>query len=376
MNKCIYTGKETPEASFNSAEHIFPKCIGGQNCLPRGYVSDETNNIFSKYERQFARENPVVLINRMFYQKVGRKHHKNREKIAAFKHDDNVILGYISEAKPICLNQISFFELSDETLENSLSCKITLSPTNEGSNKERYESFLEVLKNYNGCPSPIKSDVIPDNTILLGYKDKCWHLGISKKQNPELIKTMVFKAVQKLITNLEKFNEQYRESELTSNQVTASLEIMFNYEDVFRVYAKIAFNALASLKGQEYVLKPEFDDIRKAILEGEDILSYVTIADGKNAQKEITDRFSERVNIGDRCHSVVFCTLNNCLYGFVSLYGGDQPIVVKMGTISANIVDMYLCDWQNKKDYKLIDYVTSVCAFNHEDVIDTSDLQF
>ena len=71
MYKCIYTGKETSEASFDSAEHIFPKCIGGQNCLPKGYVSDETNNIFSKYELQFARENPIVLINRMFFLKLG-----------------------------------------------------------------------------------------------------------------------------------------------------------------------------------------------------------------------------------------------------------------------------------------------------------------
>lgn len=374
MNKCIYTGKETPQASFDSAEHIFPKCIGGQNCLPRGYVSDETNNIFSKYERQFARENPTVLINRMFYPRVGRKHHKNREKIAVFKYDDKVTLGYVTEANPICLNQISFFGLSDETLENSLSCRITLSSNAKGSNKERYEEFLEALKNYNGCPSPIKSDDIPDNTILLGCKDKCWHLGVSKNQNPELIKSMVLKAVQNLVANLEKFNEQYKKSESTSNQVTASFEIMFNYEDVFRVYAKIAFNALASLKGQEYVLNPEFDDIRNAILEGENILSYVTIADGKNVQKEITDKFSDRVSVGDRCHSVVFCTLDDYLYGFVSLYGTDHPIVVKLGLVSANVVDMYLCDWQNKKDYKLIDYVTNVCAFNHEDVVDTSDM--
>ena len=104
MNKCIYTGKETPQASFDSAEHIFSKCIGGQNCLPRGYVSDEINNIFSKYERQFARENPIVLINRMFYPRVGRKHHKNREKMAVFKYDDKVTLGYVAEANPICLN--------------------------------------------------------------------------------------------------------------------------------------------------------------------------------------------------------------------------------------------------------------------------------
>ena len=49
MNKCIYTGKETPQASFDSAEHIFPKCIGGQNCLPRGYVSDETKETLIKF---------------------------------------------------------------------------------------------------------------------------------------------------------------------------------------------------------------------------------------------------------------------------------------------------------------------------------------
>ena len=374
MKKCIYTGKNPPEVSFDSAEHIFPKCIGGQNCLPRGYVSDEINNIFSRYELQFARENPVVLINRMFYTKVGRKRHKNREKVAVFRHNDNVILGYINEANPICLNQISFFGLSNEILETALSCKITLSQNTDGSNKERYEAFLEVLKNYNGCPSPIKSDIIPDDTVILGYKDKCWYLGISRNQNPELIKTKVLKNVQKLVTNLGDFNEQYNEGELIYNQITASFEIMFNFEDIFRVYAKIAFNALASIKGQEYVLKSEFDDIRKSILEGEDILSYVIISDVQNVQKEITDKFRDRVSIGDRCHSVVFCTINECLYGFVSLYGADHPIAVKLGMISTNVVDMYLCDWQNKKDYKLIDYVTSVCAFNHEDVIDTSDM--
>ena len=374
MNKCIYTGKEIPQASFESEEHIFPKCIGGKNCLPKGYVSDEINNAFSKYELQFARENPIVLINRMFYPKVGRKCHRNREKIAVFKHNDDVTLGYINEANPICLNQVAFIGLNDETLEKSLSCKITLSPTTGGNNKERYESFFENLKKYNGCPSAIKSNVIPDNTILLGYKDKCWHLGVSQNQNPELIKSIVLKAVHKLIENHEIFDNQHKEIKLTSTQVTASFEIMFNYEDVFRVYAKIAFNALASLKGQDFVLNRKFDDIRNAILVGKDILSYVTITDGKNASKEITNKFSDRVNIGDRCHSIVFCTIKNCLYSFVSLYGSNHQVVVKFGMISTNVVDMYLCDWQNKKDYKLIDYVKSVCDFNCADVIDTSNM--
>lgn len=69
MNKCIYTNKDDSNATFKSAEHVFPKCIGGQYCLPRGFVSDQINNEFSKIELTFARENPIIVLNRMFYKK-------------------------------------------------------------------------------------------------------------------------------------------------------------------------------------------------------------------------------------------------------------------------------------------------------------------
>lgn len=44
MNKCIYTNKDDNNATFKSAEHVFPKCIGGLYCLPKGFVSDQINN--------------------------------------------------------------------------------------------------------------------------------------------------------------------------------------------------------------------------------------------------------------------------------------------------------------------------------------------
>ena len=114
--RCIYTKKDEKEASFDSAEHIFPKCIGGKCCLPKGFVSDQTNNFFSKAELQFARENPAIVVNRIFLERRGRRKHKNRNKIAVFSDKDGVSLGYIDSCKPSNISQIIFKNIDDDTI--------------------------------------------------------------------------------------------------------------------------------------------------------------------------------------------------------------------------------------------------------------------
>lgn len=98
--------KDETNASFKAREHIIPKCIGGIECLPLGWVSDEVNNEFSALELEFARNNPLITINRMFETKTGRKKHKNREKIILFKDEDEYGLGYIVEGRPITIDCI------------------------------------------------------------------------------------------------------------------------------------------------------------------------------------------------------------------------------------------------------------------------------
>ena len=46
-NLCIYTNKDDTQAHFKNQEHIIPACIGGMKKLPKGYVSDEVNTLFS-----------------------------------------------------------------------------------------------------------------------------------------------------------------------------------------------------------------------------------------------------------------------------------------------------------------------------------------
>jgi hypothetical protein len=102
-NKCIYSKQDDSTATFFSAEHIIPKCIGGIRCLPKGWVSDEINNGFSVLELNFARNNPVVSIHKMFDPDIGRKKHKNRYKVGIFIDRENtseLSLGYMKNATP------------------------------------------------------------------------------------------------------------------------------------------------------------------------------------------------------------------------------------------------------------------------------------
>lgn len=85
MAYCVYSGVGELPASFDTAEHIFPKCIGGMQCLPKDWVSDTINNSFSKLELGFARSNPTVVLNRMLFAQTGRKRRLNQDCIGIFK---------------------------------------------------------------------------------------------------------------------------------------------------------------------------------------------------------------------------------------------------------------------------------------------------
>lgn len=372
MNKCIYSEKDDSTATFNTAEHIIPKCIGGIRCLPRGWVSDEVNNQLSALELSFSRENPIVTIYKMFGSDTGRKKHRNRYKVGVFTNrgkSNEISLGYMKNAIPFPLNQIVFSNLTEVTIDNQIEVKVILSPSLEFTHEELIEAFWNSIKQYNGCPSCIKDKEIPQNTYLLGIQDHRWFLGVSKDENPETVKPLVLRAIQKLITR--DFNEIIRGNsniQSSSTQVTAHFTICFNYKDCFRVYAKIALNCLAFLKGQDYALLPEFNNIREAVLTGKDILNYACISEGENMVKPIFSRFSGRISFGDKCHSVIFISKDCCLYGLIALYGLNNPIMVKLSEQNKRFdTDIYICDWQNQKDYKLIDCVLKICEPDVED---------
>ncbi|MEL7658457.1 MAG: hypothetical protein AAGU75_21405 [Bacillota bacterium] len=190
MNKCIYLCKDDSTATFCSSEHIIPKCIGGIRCLPKGWVSDEVNNRFSALELSFARENPIVALNRMFGPDIGRKTHSNRYKVGIFADRENLSemsLGYVKIGTPFPLNQIVFSNLVEETIDKPIEIKVIISPSKELTYEQLIETFWTSIKQYNGCPSCIKDKRIPQHTYIMGMQDRRWFLGISNTENPETI---------------------------------------------------------------------------------------------------------------------------------------------------------------------------------------------
>lgn len=61
--KCIYFGNTKKALSYSKQEHVIPASLGGKMKLPRGVVSDQANELFSKYEMKAVR-NTFLSINR------------------------------------------------------------------------------------------------------------------------------------------------------------------------------------------------------------------------------------------------------------------------------------------------------------------------
>lgn len=60
---CIYFGNTKKELSYKEREHVIPASLGGKKKLPRGVVSDQANEFFSKYEMKAVRKT-LLSINR------------------------------------------------------------------------------------------------------------------------------------------------------------------------------------------------------------------------------------------------------------------------------------------------------------------------
>ena len=366
MAHCIYSGADGQTASFDTAEHIFPKCIGGVRCLPKGWFSDAVNNSFSKLELGFARSNPEIVLNRMFFAKTGRKTHKNREHIGVFKNksdSSDYALGYIKDATPVPLQQL--IVETDFSLANNqpVPVRIVLAP----SDTETYEAQLQTLwmklRSYTGSPHCIKDKRISPHTYLLGYKDQRWFLGISEKENPESIKPRLQNLIKKISSEDVKSVLSGNGSIVSEqHQVEVSFRFEGNYFDFLRVYAKIAVNCLAALKGRPLLESSAFDNIKRAILTGENIEEYVWKKEGPRPVSDALRIAPERLSLGDRCHATAFFQEEGWIYSAISLYGMDNPIIVKLGMIESHVeTDFYICDWENHVDYTLTECVLKMC---------------
>lgn len=370
MLKCIYNGADEITATFSKREHIFPKCVGGVCCLPAGYVSDQANSFFSNLERDFARENPLVALPRMFTPPMGRKRHTNREKVCVMRDIDGgtgYSLGVVKNGTPVSLNQIIITSELPAEIPKGFSARVVLTPSMTLTHEQMTANFWERLSAYNGYPFCIKDHHLPSHTYLLGLQDNRWFLALPQNENPEQIKPRL----AKLVKGLAKMRvEQIISSDCTmlrsvQHHVETNLAFSFNLGESLRVYAKIAINCLAMLKGQNFVLQSTFDAIRAAVMTGKGIDKLAWFVAGPNPALTSLQFFSKQLPLGKMAHCTTFIQdAGQTLFAVVTLFGQDG-VMIRLGHVSERVgPDCYICDWENHAEYTMMEAVVKIC---HDD---------
>src|SRR5699024_2537935 len=117
-----------------------------------------------------------------------------------------------------------------------------------------FSDFISSLKTFDGKYVDKGSKYIENDEILIGNKDKKFFVGHS-------IDTDVDKnEIKGIIDFLQNNNYQIEDGEQNTDQPEIEIKIEFNNE-YDRVYAKIGFNCLAYIMGDEYVKNDCFNQI-------------------------------------------------------------------------------------------------------------------
>ncbi|MGL5367630.1 MAG: hypothetical protein ACRDAG_04935 [Cetobacterium somerae] len=348
--KCIYSGKESNEATFDKREHVFPAGIGGINMLNQGDVSDEINEFFSKLELQFMRES-IIQIPRMFLGPGKRgslnKKKATKSKIFLMNNEEVVKIGYIELGVPKGITQIKLLK------ENM---KVSVITELRDENIKLFSKFEEVLKNQEKIKVK-KSKRLDKNTSIVGFNHdkKDEYIYIYHNYEKYSLENLIQHFEEKKIFEMIK-------SQCTKDNLTISLEkglqisneMSFNIDDYFRICCKIAINGLCFLKGKENILKDRFWEIKDFILNGGEN-KFCTFLEIKN-NRNFEDTF-RKLEIPKFCHFMIFLTREDGVYCILGIYGLIHQIYLCEKKDSEGFEGGLICDWQNKKEYNFNEYL-------------------
>ncbi len=328
---CIYFG-DRDDLTYSKREHVFPASIGGANCLPKGYVSDQANEMFSKHELIFSRNSYISML-RMLYGpgKRGSLSPKKATKSKISIHEDDekkYSFGYVSGGLIYTIPSL-FYDgdnqiiVSRSNTENRIDVGFVIDSFihNIKSIDEKYVFFEE---------TDFK------NKMLIGWDNKNWYVAAKTKPTaPELTEI-----IEKAVNGVTSKNKEVGRSK-------GSKAVKFNFvhsKDTQIVCTKIAINALAAIKCKDYVLREEFCNSRN-------IATGNGIEDNSFLSMKVLQTYFQ--NVDNKSHSCTFLNIEKDFVATISLYGNItfQILLSKSFDKYFNIPRPYICDWKNRKDY-------------------------
>lgn len=324
MGNCIYLSDKNNKLTYKKREHVISAGIGGRRMLPIGYVSDQANELFSKYELKCLRYSPLA-IERARYG-PGKRGSLNINSIdipdvlslQPLMESPNQSyvcpLGFLFRNQAYILPQIVV--AFDDDLKNFEVVHLRSTYQTPG-NVDESEFSIRVQAFLKSNHRTYKKIEVPYNSsrqfICIGCYKNSWYISSTL---PDFdIDLWAFRISVK--ERLREFPRDYFRDVSEKPMFRYQRTIDFEYFVPIFIHAKHCFNVLALFKRDVFVRQKIFDQFRQCIVTNHDWES-VTIP-STNLPHNIALWLES--NIHSHEHAVVIYIENEAVMAFSVLYG-------------------------------------------------------
>jgi hypothetical protein len=352
--ECIYLKQTKPDLKFTKREHVIPAGLGGIEKLPRGYVSDAANEFFSPIEL-IALRKTFLAVNR---ENVGpgKRGTLNVKKVKSPSirvlkdtdmNGDNFKLGFVFAGETYMIPQLQM-DFNDAESSYKPTYFSTSLEVEDGKQIlcDFRQKLIRFLRNrdrsYKLVHMPFQTD---KHFINIGSYNGNWFAATSHKTiNMDYLALFCLKDI--VGENLEGTEPEWKGKLLQNYQY----KLDWNINEFYFLYAKTAFNTLALFKGSEFVLSDLFDPIRNAILNPEQCKEFVI--DYLKPAESMIDKMKKTPS---KSHYVIITSLESNIVAYVGFYNERSPAIIKLAENYHGecFIDGLVCDWVNKKEYRL-----------------------
>lgn len=315
---CIYCTL-VKDKDERSKEHLLQRNLGGD--LTEQFVCRTCNSSFSKIDQAIA-ERSTVALSRVADTPASAHKVKVGGVATYFDEERELFIELEVRNQMMCVVLPQFHLRADGRGELIVTDETAVKQVIDFIAKRLPAGSLESVHRFYGLPDGMPTASValvvrkPDDGYirLPGVADETWYFPMLRAAWE-----------QKLKLGMDDVKPVRKEGKFP--EVRINLKIAPN--DVYRAVAKTAFNVLALKRGSDFVLRPEFDPIRKYI-KGDVLLPANTApdeiaVDGRFVREILPDQ--QQISFVDDAHAVVFCYFKPELIAFVTLYGSHIFLV-------------------------------------------------
>ncbi|MBL0200322.1 MAG: hypothetical protein IPP81_09125 [Chitinophagaceae bacterium] len=340
---------------YASQEHIFPAGIGGIQKLPKGYVSDEFNTDISKLEQSFLRESFISAARQT--EGPGKRGSLSEKKAT------KSVIHVLVESQSQQITGLGYIKLGKAFEIPNVKINVMTGQLTIGFDQYSFISSEENIKQFiSRCEDPqilnirtIVDDRLEPETILFGIEENIEENfdGFFARHSSN---KMDFSTdyIQRIGKSL---HAETSEPQAQKYWPLVHQSVKFK-EDYFRIYGKIAFNFLASLKGKEFALNTQFDPLRNWIT-GDGVNEFAKLDTSPAAFQAMLAPKDQSI------HYVILSKVNDMLIASVSFYGALKSIILLAKNFHEPFQnDGLICEWKNQREYKYMEYVAKIVMSN------------